>query len=71
MNVNDFVPMMNILPFGLCKNMPQTPAGPPPCVPAVVSPWKKGDKHFQIAGADALTKESFVTCTFGGKIEIK
>jgi len=46
--------------------MPPTPAGPVPCIPATAMAWKKGDMHFMVGGAPALTKDSFLTCMSGG-----
>lgn len=51
--------------------LPPTPAGPVPCVPAIIMAWKKCDMHYFVGGAPALTKESFLTCTFGGTIKFQ
>ena len=70
-NVNDKIPFMNILTFGTCKMIPPTPAGPVPCVPAIIMAWKSCDMHYFVGGAPALTKDSFLTCTFGGTIKFQ
>jgi len=72
--VADFVPMTNIMTFGVC-NSPGNPAcanpsGSAPCVPAVVSPWTPGSLTTKIGGVPALTSESACMCTFGGRIMI-
>ncbi|MBR0260701.1 MAG: DUF4280 domain-containing protein [Selenomonadaceae bacterium] len=70
LNANDHVPFMNILPFGTCKLL-QTPAGPGPCVPAIIMAWKNCDMHYFVGGAPVLTKDSFLTCTIGGTIKFQ
>ena len=70
-NVNDKIPFMNIMTFGTCKMIPPTPAGPVPCVPAIIMAWKSCDMHYFVGGAPALTKDSFLTCTFGGTIKFQ
>ena len=72
LNANDHIPVTNIPPFGLCNKMPKTPAGPPPCVPStMLMAWKECDMHYFVGGAPVLTKESFLTCLFGGTIKFK
>ena len=44
---------------------------PVPCVPAIIMAWKSCDMHYFVGGAPALTKESFLTCTFGGTIKFQ
>ena len=71
LNANDHIPFVNIMTFGTCKMIPPTPAGPVPCVPAIIMAWKSCDMHYFIGGAPALTKDSFLTCTFGGTIKFQ
>lgn len=71
LNANDHLPMMNILPFGLCKLKPPTPPGVNLCIPMTIQAWKSGDLHCMIGGAPALTKDSFLSCTMGGMIKFK
>lgn len=71
LNANDHMPFLNVLTFGTCKMIPPTPAGPVPCVPSTIMAWKKGDMHCMVGGAPALTKDSFLTCMFGGTIKFQ
>ena len=71
LNANDRIPFTNIMTFGTCKMIPPTPAGPVPCIPAIIMAWKSCDMHYFVGGAPALTKESFLTCTFGGTIKFQ
>ncbi|MBQ9479880.1 MAG: DUF4280 domain-containing protein [Selenomonadaceae bacterium] len=71
LNANDCVPFLNVMTFGTCKMIPPTPAGPVPCIPALIMAWKQGDPHYIIEGAPVLTKDSFLTCTFGGTIKFQ
>jgi len=66
-NVNDRVPLVNILSFGTCSRS----APPPPCVPATPSPWiNKKDTPLIINGKEALIKDAICACSFGGIISI-
>lgn len=80
-NIMDFKPMVNIMPFGMCKS----PANPVvaaataaalgvltqmPCIPMTVAPWTPGAKKTMIANMPALTKDSKCMCAWGGSIEI-
>ena len=71
LNANDHIPMMNIMPFGLCKFKPPAPPGANICIPVTIQAWKKGDLHCIISGAPALTKNSFLPCMMGGTIKFK
>jgi len=80
-NIMDFVPMVNIMPFGMC-NCPSNPAvaaatasamgvlTPMPCVPVVVKPWTPGAPTVLIANFPALDNTSTNMCTWGGVITI-
>lgn len=79
--VNDFVPMQNISPFGMCKTTanPQVAAAtsaasgtltPMPCVPVVTAPWSPGAAGVTVAGQKALTAGSTCSCAWSGSIEI-
>lgn len=69
LNANDHVPMLNIMPFGICKNKPAAPPGANVCIPVTPMAWRQGDKHCFIGGAPALTKKSCLTCMMGGTIK--
>jgi hypothetical protein len=79
--VNDYQPMVNIAPFGMCKTQsnPQVAAAttaaqgvltPQPCIPAVTSAWSPGSSIVTISEQKALTDDSTCSCTWSGSIEI-
>lgn len=79
--IMDFIPMKNILPFGMCIT-PSNPAvasataaamgvlTPMPCIPVVVSPWKVGATNVVIGGIPALDNISTNMCNWGGVIMV-
>lgn len=73
--VMDFVPLKNILPFGLC-NSPTNPAViaaggvPAPCQPVVTAPWTPGGITVNIGGQTALDDRSQCLCAWAGTISI-
>src|SRR3954465_451113 len=79
--VNDFIPMTNIAPFGMCQTQanPQVAAAtsaaqgvltPQPCIPVTTSPWSPGSNIVTIQGTKALRDDSKCNCTWTGSIEI-
>jgi PAB1-binding protein PBP1 len=80
-NIQDFVPIMNIAPFGMCQS-PSNPVvasataaasgvlTPMPCVPATASPWVPGSVVVQVAGSPALNQTSTLQCLWGGAISV-
>jgi hypothetical protein len=68
-NIMDFVPMKNIMPFGMC-NAPTNPAfiaataaklgvpTPVPCVPATTIPWAPGSPTVMVGNLPALNNMS-------------
>lgn len=79
--VNDYIPMANIAPFGMCTTQanPQVAAAtsaaqgvltPMPCIPVTTSPWSPGSSVATINGLNALTDDSKCSCTWSGSIEI-
>lgn len=79
--VNDFVPVQNVAPFGMCRSManPQVSAAtaaaqgaltPQPCVPVLAAPWSPGSSLATIQDQKALTADSKCLCQWGGSIEI-
>lgn len=79
--IQDFVPNMNIMPFGMCTtpSNPQVAAAtsaalgvltPQPCIPMTVAPWTPGSPTVMINGAPALTADSTCQCAWGGAITI-
>lgn len=79
--IMDNVPMVNILPFGMCS-CPANPTvaaattaalgvlTPMPCIPAVVAPWTPGSPQVLIGSKPALSASSKCVCMWGGVIEI-
>ncbi|HSD18236.1 MAG TPA: DUF4280 domain-containing protein [Thermomonas sp.] len=79
-NIMDFVPMKNIMPFGMCIT-PSNPAvasataaasgvlTPAPCVP-VTTPWTPGAANVLLSGMPALDNISTCKCAWGGVIAV-
>ena len=79
--VDDYIPMTNIAPFGMCQSManPQVASAtaaaqgvltPMPCVPSTTSAWTPGSSVVTINAKKALTDDSTCSCTWNGTIEI-
>jgi hypothetical protein len=79
--VKDNMPLVNILPFGMCKSManPTVAAAtaaalgeftPMPCVPNTQSLWSPGSADVMLGDAPALTGDSRLMCSWGGIITI-
>jgi hypothetical protein len=80
-NIMDHVPMMNIMPFGMCQSManPMVAAAtsaamgvltPMPCIPATSSPWMPGAPTVMLANMPALNNSSKLMCMWAGVIEV-
>lgn len=80
-NIMDHIPMVNILPFGMCQS-PSNPMvaaataaalgvlTPMPCIPVTAAPWAPGSATVMIANMPALNNSSKLMCTWGGVISI-
>jgi hypothetical protein len=80
-NIMDHVPLVNIMPFGVC-NSPANPtvaaataaaAGvltPMPCVPATLSPWVPGAPTVLLGNQPSLDNASKCMCNWGGVVSI-
>ena len=82
-NINDHVPMTNVMPFGMCMS-PGNPAfisataaamgtpTPVPCTPVTPAPWVTGavSPPVILDGVPALDNVSFLQCALGGMITI-
>lgn len=79
--IMDQVPMVNIMPFGMCQSManPTVAAAtaaafgaltPMPCIPVTTAPWTPGSPTVLIGGKPALTNSCKLTCAYGGMIQI-
>jgi len=80
-NIMDHVPMMNILPFGMCQSIanPTVAAAtaaalgvltPMPCIPNTPAPWVPGAPTVLLCNSPALDNVSKLMCIWGGVIEI-
>lgn len=80
-NIVDEIPLLNILPFGMCSSManPMVIAAtaaalgvptPMPCIPMTVAPWVAGAPTVLIGNMPALSSDSKLTCCWAGVISI-
>ncbi|MGC5327305.1 DUF4280 domain-containing protein [Brevibacillus sp. SYSU BS000544] len=82
MNINDYIPNVNIMPFGKCSSL-QNPTvasataanngnlTPMPCVPAVIMPWISGKTDVLIENQPALLNKCTNMCMYAGTIKIE
>lgn len=70
----DNKPMVNIMPFGICKSPANPGVKPPvmqgPCVPNTAAPWAPCSSTVFVGGVPALTNNSKLVCNYGGVISI-
>jgi hypothetical protein len=78
-NIMDHIPMVNIMPFGMCIS-PANPTvaaataaalgvlTPMPCIPNTPAPWVAGAPTVILGNAPALDNISTLTCTWTGVI---
>jgi hypothetical protein len=80
-NIMDHVPMLNIMPFGMCQSPanPMVAAAtaaalgvltPMPCIPATSAPWVPGAPTVLIANFPALDNNSKLMCNWAGVIAV-
>jgi len=80
-NIMDNIPMVNIMPFGMCQSMsnPTVAAAtaaklgvftPMPCIPVIPAPWAPGSPTMMVGGMPALNNSSKCMCAWGGVISI-
>ncbi len=80
-NIMDHVPMVNILPFGMCISQanPEVAAAtaaalgvltPLPCIPVTPAPWAPGAPTVTLGGMPMLDNMSKCMCTWAGVISI-
>lgn len=82
MNIMDFVPNVNIMPFGKCSSL-QNPTvatatasnngvlTPMPCTPLTTMPWIDGKADKMVGGHPALLNKSTNMCFYCGQIKIE
>lgn len=81
-NLQDHIPLLNILPFGMCTS-PANPTvaaataaalgvlTPMPCIPATAAPWIPGGPPTTLLGGmPALDANGTLMCTWGGAIKV-
>jgi hypothetical protein len=80
-NIMDNIPMVNIMPFGMCQ-APTNPAviaatsaaagvfTPAPCIPATTAPWTPGAAITKIKNMPALNSTCTLMCTWAGVITV-
>ena len=78
-NIMDHVPMVNIMPFGMCMSVanPTVAAAtaaalgvltPMPCIPATPAPWVPGAPTVLLGNMPTLDNVSKLMCIWGGVI---
>ena len=78
-NIMDYVPMVNIQPFGMCLSPanPMVAAAtaaalgvftPQPCIPCTTAPWVPGALTVMLDNAPTLDNVSQLMCMWGGVI---
>ena len=80
-NIMDHIPMVNIMPFGMCTS-PTNPVviaataaalgtpTPAPCVPATPAPWVPGVANVLLANMPALDNTCKLMCVWAGVITV-
>lgn len=78
-NIMDHIPMVNIMPFGMCMS-PSNPVvaaataaalgvlTPMPCIPATTAPWVAGAPTVLLGNQPTLDNVSQLMCMWGGVI---
>ena len=81
-NIMDHIPMVNIMPFGMCTTVsnPEVAAAtaaalgvltPMPCIPVTPAPWVPGAPTVLLGNQPTLDNSSMLMCTWGGVITFK
>lgn len=81
-NIMDHKPMVNILPFGMCRSLANPAVAsataaafgaltPMPCIPNTPTPWMPGKSTVLTGGMPALLKTSRLMCIWAGVISIQ
>lgn len=77
---SDHIPLLNILPFGMCSS-PSNPLviaataaamgvlTPMPCLPCTAEEWTGSCKKVKVKGGQALSMDAKLRCLFGGNIQ--
>ena len=78
-NIMDYIPMVNIMPFGMCitPSNPEVASAtaaalgvltPMPCIPVTTSPWTPGAETVLLGNFPTLDNISTLMCMWGGVI---
>src|ERR1700686_1405259 len=78
-NIMDYIPMVNIMPFGMCMSPanPMVAAAtaaalgvltPMPCIPNTLAPWVPGAPTVLLGNQPTLDNVSQLMCIWGGVI---
>jgi len=80
-NIMDHMPMVNVMPFGMC-NCPANPMvaaataaalgvlTPMPCIPMTMAPWVPGAPTVLLGNMPTLNNSSKLMCQWGGVIQV-
>ena len=79
-NIMDHIPMVNIMPFGMCMSIANPTVAsataaamgvltPMPCIPNTPSPWVPGAPTVMLGNQPTLDNTSILTCIWGGVIQ--
>mgnify|MGYP000273466993 FL=1 len=80
-NINDHIPMVNIMPFAMCSSIANPTVAsataaalgvltPMPCLPVIPAPWVAGAPTVLLANMPSLDNISKLTCMWAGVISI-
>ena len=80
-NIQDHIPMVNIMPFGMCisPTNPQVAAAttaalgvltPQPCIPATTAPWIPGAPTVLLGNQPALDNIGTCMCMWAGVVTV-
>jgi len=80
-NIMDHIPMVNIMPFGMCMS-PTNPSvaaattaalgvlTPMPCIPVTTAPWVPGAPTVILGGNPTLDNTCTLMCMWAGVIQV-